>query len=300
MQVRSILDIFDMNKEVKATSIEELAELQKQNKLWQILVFISVGITIASMVLAITPGVLVGIVAVMVTGKKSSNISKIVKKNAGNNIVVQVLDKVFDDVQYDPFGRLSSSTVDSAQFKFSYDKMSGSDHIIGKYNGLNIEMSDVDLISISHDSDGHTSEHSVFKGLWMVCDFGKNIVADVQVCERSKLGQLVNKGGIKTENEAFNKQFNIRSTNQEEAFYILTPHMMEYIIQMDEKANAKTNLSFLKNGKLHIALNCGRDAFEIKGFSSDVEKIKAQFEKEIRQITDMIDELRLTDSIFEK
>jgi len=76
--------------------------------------------------------------------------------------------------------------------------------------------------------------------------------------------------------------------------------LMEYIVQMDEKADAKTNLSFLRNGKLHIALNSGRDSLEIKGFSSDVEKIKAQFEAEIRQVTDVIDELRLTDSIFEK
>jgi len=271
--------------------------LQKQNMLWKgILLAVVIG-TVACMFMQVTPGVIVGMIAIVAVGMKSNKISKIVKKNAGNNIVTQVINEIFDDVQYDPFGHISSYDVDSANFRFDYDRIEGSDHIIGKYKGLNVELSDVDLIVVTHDKDGEHESH-VFKGMWMICDFGKQIVADVQVCEKTKLGQLLNKGGIHTENEAFNKQFNIRSESQEEAFYILTPHMMEYIIKMDAKANAKTNLSFLKNGNLHIALNSGRDSLEIKGFSSDVEKIKAQFQAEIHQVTDVIDELRLSDSIF--
>jgi len=294
------IDIFFRNYNVENTPIEDLPKLQREYRSWQTLSLLSAFGTFASMFSGFTPGVLICILALSFTLRKSGKYSNIVKKNVGSNITSQVLRNVFDEVQYDPLSHISGFDLDRADFKFHYDKIEGSDHVLGKYKGLNIEMSDVKLISISHDKDGHTEENTIFEGLWMICDFGKHLVADVQVCERSRLGQLFSKGGIKTENEAFNKQFFIRSSSQEEAFYILTPHMMEYIVQMDAKANARTYLSFLRNGKLHIALHSGKDSFEIKGFSSDVEKIKGQFEAEIRQITDLIDELRLSDSIFEK
>jgi len=69
-------------------------------------------------------------------------------------------------------------------------------------------------------------------------------------------------------------------------------------MQMDQKADAKTNLSFLRGGKLHVALNSGRDSFEIKRNMHDVQKIRAQFEGELKYVTDLIDELRISDSFF--
>lgn len=280
----------------------ELKKLQRKNTLGKIMILVGFPGIIAFFMLD-QPIIALVCIAVLAVGaffaKKSGDA---IKQTAGSGILEGVLGEVFEEVDYKPFERLSGSLIDSADFQFSYDEIEGNDYVKAKYKGLNIEMSDIQLIDISYstDSDGHTQEtrSTVFKGMWLVCDFGKELTADVRVCERTKLGKMLGKGGIKTENEAFNKQFNIRSENAEEAFYILTPHMMEYIVQMDEKAKARTYLSFLRSGKLHVALDSGKDAFEIKGRMSDATKIREQFTQEIRYVTDLIDELRIADNVF--
>ena len=57
------------------------------------------------------------------------------------------------------------------------------------------------------------------------------------------------------ENAAFNDRFLVTAENAEEAYYILTPHMMEYISAWPARAAAMFYLSFLRGGKSH----CGPD-----------------------------------------
>ncbi len=287
-----------------ALSDAEISELLKKNQktalTGKLVMFAGLAITILAFVttkmLIAIPGVIMLLAGAFISNKASKKIKEV----AGNSILQLALKNVFDDVHYEPFSRISQYDLDSAGFNFCYDEINGSDHVNAKYKGLEIEMSDIELVSVSVDDEGHETRSTVFKGMWLICDFGKELSADVRVMERGKLGKMLGKGGIKTDNEQFNKQFNIKSDNAEEVFYILTPHMMEYIMQMDEKADARTNLSFKQGGKLHVALDSGKDCFEIKGNNSDVAKIREQFIGEIKQVTDLIDELRITDGIFKK
>ena len=45
------------------------------------------------------------------------------------------------------------------------------------------------------------------------------------------------KSNVTMENERFMKRFCVKAENQQEAYYILTPHMMEYIIKMADKSD---------------------------------------------------------------
>jgi len=111
--------------------------------------------------------------------------TKALKESVGSGILEAVLGNVFDDVAYLPFEHISGSAIDSADFGFHYDEIEGNDYVSATYKGLNIEMSDIGLVEISYstDSDGHTTESRsyVFRGLWLICDFGKEISADVRV-----------------------------------------------------------------------------------------------------------------------
>ena len=107
-------------------------------------------------------------------------------------------------------------------------------------------------------------------------------------------------GGIKTESEAFNQRFMIQSQSQHDAFYILTPHMMEYILSMDAKGGGDTYMRFLREGKVHIAINSGRNAFEMGSLNTDVAALRQKFVGEIRYVTDIIDELRLVETLHDR
>ena len=55
---------------------------------------------------------------------------------------------------------------------------------------------------------------------------------------------------------------------------------------------------FLKEGKLHIAVESDCDFFEAGKGSIDADRLREKFTTQIRWFTDMIDELRLTDTLY--
>ncbi len=228
------------------------------------------------------------------------------KNKAGLQLINLALNAVFDNVDYQPESRLSDTFISEAKmpFSFRYDKINGSDYVRASYKDVNIEMSDICLIDIEveyHKDRGRTeTERTVFEGLWMVCDFHKKLSSELRLAERSKLGQKFALGGVKTDSEAFNKQFYISSESEHNVFYILTPHMMEYIQAMDEKACGDTYMCFLQEGKVHIAINSGRNAFEIKSLNTDATELRERFHNEVSYVIGLIDELRLVDTFFEE
>ncbi len=283
----------------------QIRQLQSKIRLFQTLFFVLIVVGFAICFLgAIIPGVIVAIIGGIMTVPRAKQEAKL-KLLVSGNIVQQALEDVFDDITYQAGGRLPDHYVRGNALGLSgFDRIEGSDYVKGTYKGLNIEMSDVTLVKeeVEYDEDGNREEkeYTVFKGLWLVCDFGKELSADLQVWERGKIGKLLSRSGIKTENEKFNKHFFIASAIEQEAFYILTPHMMEYILEMDKKAGGETHMHFARNGKVQIAIHSGRDAFEVKRGERDAARLRQKFVQEIRYVTDIIDELRLVDTLYKK
>ncbi len=234
-----------------------------------------------------------------------SNYEHQLKKYVADNIVKQALGDVFEIEEYKPFGCIDVEKIKGADFGVGwFDKTHGSDYVRGTYKGLPIEMCDIRLTHVSVDTDEHgfreETDVDVFRGFWLTCDFGKELSAALRLWERDKLKKLTGGPGIQTENDTFNKHFQIVSDVEVEAFYILTPHMMEYILAMDKKARGQTHMRFDRDGKVQIAINTGRDGFEVGKKVKNATLLRKQFVAEIRQITDMIDELRLVDTLFRK
>ncbi len=225
------------------------------------------------------------------------------KSYIADNIVRQALEDVFDNITYKPWEHISDSYIHNCHLGLPhFDRIQGNDYVKGTYKGLNIEMSDITLIveEIKRDEEGNEQkeDRSVFKGLWMICDFGKELSADMRIMEKGR--SLLRDRGIKTENEQFNRKFHIESAVEEEAFYILTPHMMEYILEMDKKAEGVTRICFSRGGKVQITIDSGRDAFEAQKGEVDAALLRKKFVREIRYITDLIDELRLVDTLYKR
>ncbi len=223
-----------------------------------------------------------------------------IKAFVSDNIVRAALERVFDEVVYTPGKHIPEQYVRSAGMGLpAFERIEGDDHVIGQYKGLNIEMSDIRLIvdEVTVDEEGNEShsDRAVFSGLWLVCDFGKKLSADMRLWDWG--GLRITERGIITDNEEFNRRFRVESDIPVEAFYILTPHMMEYILSVREKSGGALHMCFTREGKVQIAIDSGRDAFEV-GKKTDAALLREQFVGEIRFVTDIIDELRLVNTLY--
>ena len=231
-----------------------------------------------------------------------------IKEILGEQVVKNlVLDAFGPETTYEPFGCIAEEEIRRADIRLpsasSLDKVRGTDRICALYQGLHIEMSDVSLIhvDISTDDDGDSTEteKEIFKGQWMICDFGKELSAEVRLSEYSKkFPRRLKNQTIRLENEAFNSRFLVFSENPHEVFYLLTPHMMEYILAMSDRSGKNVYMSFLRGGKLHIAVNSGKDFFELGKGKTDIDLLRSTFLSEIKWFTDMIDELRVSETLY--
>lgn len=237
----------------------------------------------------------------------TKNVHQDMKQLLSDHLMPPVLKEIFDSARHAPFERLPDSIVNGIDLGLpTFNEISGSDYIRGTYRGLEVEMSDLHLVHherrrVRVNGKWKTKETrtTVFKGQWMVCDFGKELAADLLLCEKGLIN--LTKSSVETESAAFNKKFLILSQDGHSVFYILTPHMMEYILSMDAKGGGTTRMRFTREGKVHIAIHNNRDAMQIKSKDyNDLDRIRDQFCRDIRYLTDLIDELRLVDTMYRK
>ena len=280
---------------------ELFAKSKKKVTVGRILVACGIVMGVLTFLTALPFLLFLGIVIAIAGFVVSSLGASAIKKFASENLVPSALNAVMENVHYDPKSRLNNSILRTDMgFPFSFDEIKGNDYIRGEYHGMQVEMSDVELVDVRvvHTKNGtHTERITVFKGPWIICDFGKELSCDLLLSERTALGKLAVVGGIKTESEEFNKRFFIRCPREHDAFYLLTPHMMERILEMDAKVQGDSYLRFQVNGKVILALNCSKNFFEADCSAANVAELRAKYEGEIRHLLNLLDTLRLAESM---
>lgn len=215
----------------------------------------------------------------------------LVRGIVGSNVVRGCLNEVFENLVYEMDAHIDKGRLLETGLIPDAGAASGDDHIKGCYRGLNVELSDVVLSKVTMIKDGNgrrrESYQTVFRGPWIVCDFGKATAIRLCLRERGVLPSLQGEE-IQTENPVFNRRFQVEATSAHDAFYILTPPLMERILVADDRANGQTFLCFT-GGSVHIALNTGRNLFELPANYGDVTALRRQIREEIQYITDILD-----------
>lgn len=115
-----------------------------------------------------------------------------------------------------------------------------------------------------------------------------------------KLRRQHRSDSVEMENPAFNDRFLVTAASAQEAYYLLTPHMMEYILSAAGRSGGEVYMAFLRGGKLHIAVQTGRDFFELGKSAANIERLRQKFLGELRWFTGILDELRLADTLYRK
>ncbi len=281
----------------------QLQSLRIKAKIAKVLTSVSGAVGVLCVWIGLIPVAIFFFVVCVVAGFRVEKNNSKVKKLLSDDVVSGVLKEALGDtVVYSPLGTIRPGPM---VFPFSYNRVEGSDHIKAVYHGLNIELGDISLIDESEFTDnetGQTEKQSLlyFRGQWLTCDFGKELAGEVYISERAKRKRRGMKSDVSMDNEQFDTRFCVRANNPQEAFYILTPHMMEYITAMADKSGGLVYMSFLRSGKMHVAVQTGRDFFELGKTNTDAETLRQKFLGELRWFTDIVDTLRVEDTIYKK
>ena len=242
---------------------------------------------------------LIGGIFILLTGyKKYQTAVQQMKSGVGSEIVRDVISQVFDNVSYSCDRRLEDEVIESVNIPYleEFDNIYGNDYSSGTYKGLDFEMSDISLTRIEEhtDSDGHTTreEITVFDGLWFICDFNRKLNSTITLSPRPRFSFT---RGIQLESPEFNKKFFVSADNEHDVFYVLTPQFMEHILTTAKKADCELYFCFKEDGHVHILINRG-NALEIESVMKNADELQQQFTEEIIQITDLIDELKITEA----
>ena len=223
--------------------------------------------------------------------------------------VYKALEKKFDNLIYNPKSGMPKSVIWGTHMMDLGDYYLSNDLISGKYHNTNFMQADVRIKNEYYYTDSNGNVHSyqvdTFYGKWLVFEFNKKFKYNVQVREKSFKNAKVDSSysaygyhKVSMENEKFNRKFLVYTEMEHDAFYLLTPHMMERIQNISDIIDGDLLLCFVDN-ELHIGLNNNQDSFEasiLKG-SKTIDK---QINKDIEIITSFIDELNLSNDLFRK
>lgn len=245
--------------------------------------------------------------AIIVSGPKKSYVN-----NFKDYFVKRTLEKIFTDLQYDPDKGIPESVIAGTGMMYTGDRYTTNDFISGKYKNINFMQSDVHIEEEhqSTDSDGNTTTYyvTIFRGRWMIFDFNKTFKANVEVCENGFSGNRANTlfgkskyNVVKMESEEFNKKFRVYAQDPHDAFYIITPSLMEKIKRLEAINKGKLFLGFCNN-QLHVGIDDGTDSFEPGSCFSEIneEEVVNRMSTDVSKITMFVDELELDNDLFRK
>ena len=230
------------------------------------------------------------------------------------DVVKAIVELINPDWRYESEGRISETDYRKSQlFNTSWDKYEGDDLVTGVIEKTDFQFSELHTQYKTYTTkDGKTEEewHTIFKGLFAHADFNKEIKGRTFVLpEHAKKDfrkyMLNEKDGgetklVKLENPVFEKIFKVFGTDQIESRYVLTPTMMEAMVNIYNKYKKRVHFSFI-GSRVFVAMSFNKDLFEPRIIKSgvrfeDMEQMNEQF----NLIQTLIHEMNLNTRIWTK
>ncbi len=191
-------------------------------------------------------------------GRIRVDIRKKYQKELKSEIIGPILQTKFDNLNFVWEGAVTANQVNDYQLCTPGDSFHTEDYLHGFYRGVEFEQSDVKIVS---HSGKHTYTH--FDGRMLTFLYpGIKQVNSIKVYTKtfsysSKLGTTQK---ISMENEEFNRFFKVYAYDPHEAFYVLTPQVMERLLEI--RKSFPNYALHIKNGVVYLGLNQVEDAFD--------------------------------------
>jgi len=190
---------------------------------------------------------------------------------------------------------LNQAEVRYSRFIPMGNRFISKDFVQGTIDGVRFLSSDVYTANVSKRSDGKSSTTQLFNG--RVFEFSKPIDGHVLALEKFKPNEKRKNENLDTESVDFNKKFNTYATKPQLAFYILTPQLMEMLMELEQNPPGQIGFSFIKN-RLFIALNTGRGTFEFARYRPIDERYFDGIKKDLDVLKTFVEKLKLSDTFY--
>ena len=227
------------------------------------------------------------------------------------NIFRRLITRIDPTLLYNPAGMVPRTLFQlSGLFGDDIDYYDGNDLIRGTIGDTPLEFSDLKVEKETRDSKGRRHRVTIFAGTFIVTEFHKNFQHTVKVYPDVAEKYLGVVGGwlqgmtsgklVRMDSPAFEKEFKVVADDAVEAHYLLTPNIMEKLVQLRKKADAPVYLSF-RLDKLFIAIANGGDWFEPTLFKSllGVDIFKSYIEN-LNLVLGIVEDLNLNRRIWSK
>lgn len=259
--------------------------VSKQTQGWGAIAFGILLLIIAVAYGAVIIGVIVGAAAIIpgvVILYKISDEAALYKSRFKHEIIGAALSSIDQNLTINP-----NNGIAEEEFKFSQlftqepDRYHTEDLITGKIDKTAFYFAEVhaEYKTETQGKNGRqTHWHDILKGIVFTADFNKHFNG-VTVIRPKDFGASLgawfsknvysfgNKNVVELENDGFNKNFVVYSTDQIEARYILTPALMEKINDLNSRSAYTVSLSFI-DSRTFIAFPLDHNYFEPPAFKS--------------------------------
>lgn len=229
--------------------------------------------------------------------------SEILRSIYKAKIISRLVESLIEDGRYEPQSGISEQTFNKSNLFNVPDRYGSEDYISGKMGQTPFGFAEVHAEEkhIQTDSKGRTTTtwSTLFKGFLFVADFNKDFAGQT-VIYRNSIFNFIKSNRVKLENPEFEKRFDVYSSDQVEARYILSPAMMERVIALDKQFSRGILISFY-NSSVVIAVNNSRDHFESSLWSSvnQTKTLRDEYDT-IVALTSIIEVLDLNTRIWTK
>lgn len=293
-----------MNKEV----YDKLNALRVK-VLYRTLLCIGIGTVVSIMALNVDPfaGIFTAFLSFIITVLLSGSTDYV--RQFKKTLLKELFNKNFENCKFSFAEGLKEEYVRKTKLVTMGDEYESDDLISGSYRGINFTRSDIHIYDEYHDKNG-TSTITLFRGQWMIFDLPKEFHSVTKVLQHGFF-KAINPGEswfsdekmecIETESAKFNDHFTIYTTNPHDAFYLLTPQVMEQMLKVERKYE-DVRFGFI-NGKLHVLIESDENNFEPSILTPVDGTTVHELQKQIDLIKDIADSLHLegddTDAILD-
>jgi len=231
-----------------------------------------------------------------------------------NKIIAPLIHEIDNNLRYSPQAHISTAEFNRSKlFSARPDRVSGNDYVQGSIDDIPIEFSDFHAQKKHKDSKGRETWETLFRGLFLISEFPKNFHAQTVVLPDSAqkifgdlIGNWLQSNNfsqnelVKMDNPEFEKEFVVYSSDQIEARYILTPALMQKLLNYKKKSKHPLYVSFI-GGKIYMAIEYNDDMFEASLFHSLLEyKIAMQYLSTLHLAVGIVEELKLNRKLWSK
>jgi hypothetical protein len=263
------------------------------------------GMKEVSFILSIILGIGLGFLLGKITG--FFDLSKEYKKRFKATFVEVPFREHFSSVTYYGVQGIDKDVIKETGLMTLGNIYQSNDYVQGFCNNVKFERADVKIQQ--HVSTGKTSYTITYlHGRWLIFNFNKVFHSDLQIIAKDFdsaqkknsifTGSEDRRHRIRLEDEEFNTMFRVYCQDDHEAYFILTPHFMSMLKDLQRRIDGSIMLGFVDH-QLHVAIHNNKDAMEPKIWDEvDFYSIKEEVQKEINVITDIINSLNLEKDIY--